>query len=95
MTGFVNPADLATDGKLFVAHTTQAQSVKNIFEVLRACLFDICVCATEAGLASVALDSSKSAMISMQLDSGSFDLYHCRTAKVLIGVCLSNLVKLL
>jgi proliferating cell nuclear antigen PCNA len=82
------------EGKTFVAHTHQGASIRAVFEVLRCCLLDAVLVATPDGLCMTALDTTKSAMISLQLRAENFDFYYSK-GKNILGICLSNFVKIL
>lgn len=77
----------------FYASTGQGTALKGLFECLRENLLDETIVCTSAGMQLVAVNSSRNAMVSLQMLAQQFDVYHC-TSKTLLGIFLANMVRL-
>ena len=74
--------------------TVQASAIKQMVEVLHSVLNDVNFCFSPEGVKVLTLDSSKTALVHVNLDADSFEEYSCEKY-VTAGMNMTNLYKLL
>ena len=74
--------------------TIQASSFKAAFEVLKDILNDVNIYFNDSGVTLVALDTAKSALVSLNLCADNFEEYECDKPAV-AGINVTNVFKLL
>lgn len=82
------------EGALFCAQTVQGTAIRNLFELMKDVLVESNIIATPDGMRILAIDSSQCVVTSMQLQAASFEFYDCKQARVVLGVNLSSMYKL-
>ena len=74
--------------------TVQTNAIKVLIEALKEILTDANIEFNETGLKVVAMDSSKTILVHLKLNSDKFDKYLCKK-KIIVGVSMLNLFKLI
>jgi len=74
--------------------TVQTNAIKVLIEELKEILTDANIEFNETGLKVVAMDSSKTILVHLKLNSDKFDKYLCKK-KIIVGVSMLNLFKLI
>lgn len=74
--------------------TVQTNAIKVLVEALKEILTDANIEFNETGLKVVAMDSSKTILVHLKLNSDKFDKYLCKK-KIIVGVSMLNLFKLI
>lgn len=86
--------EIMIDGALFCAQTVQGTAIRNLFELMKDVLVESNIIATPEGMRILAIDSSQCVVTSMQLQAASFEFYECKQSRVVLGVNLSSMYKL-
>ncbi len=74
--------------------TVQTNAIKVLVEALKEILTEANIEFNETGLKIVAMDSSKTILVHLKLNSDKFEKYVCKK-KMIVGVSMSNLFKLI
>lgn len=82
------------DNAIFCAQTVQGTAIRNLFELMKDVLVESNIIATPEGLRILAIDSSQCVVTSMQLQAASFEFFECKQSRVVLGVNLSSMYKL-
>ena len=75
--------------------TVQASAIRILVEALKDILTDANMIIEKSGIKLIAMDSSNTVLIHMKLDSSKFEEYKCLQDKIIIGVNMLNLYKLI
>ena len=88
-----NDIDINPD-HIFDVKTVQSVAIKILIEALKEILTDANLIVDETGIKLVAMDSTKSVLIYMKLNSEKFESFYCKE-KISIGINMFNLYKLI
>ena len=75
--------------------TVQASAFRILVEALKEILTDANFEFDESGMKIVAMDSSHTVLVHLRLNANNFENYHCKRSKLILGVNLINLYKLM
>lgn len=75
--------------------TIQVAPFKTLFTALKDIIVDTNIIITKSGLKIIDLDSTHSVLVYLDLPAKNFELFDCKKDKIVIGVELSHLFKIL
>lgn len=77
--------------------TVQSTAFKTCFEVLKDILNDVNIVFTKNGMKMITLDTSKTALVAVNLESNNFEeyIYDYQNDQTIIGINVTNMFKLL
>ena len=75
--------------------TVQASAFRILVEALKEILTDANFEFDESGMKIVAMDSSNTVLVHLRLNANNFENYNCKRSKLILGVNLINLYKLM
>ena len=90
---FKNNIEINPD-HIFDMKTVQSVAIKILIEALKEILTDANLIIDETGIKLVAMDSTKSVLIYMKLNSEKFESFYCKE-KISVGINMFNLYKLI
>jgi proliferating cell nuclear antigen len=90
---FKNNIEINQD-HIFDMKTVQSVAIKILIEALKEILTDANLIIDETGIKLVAMDSTKSVLIYMKLNSEKFESFYCKE-KISVGINMFNLYKLI
>jgi proliferating cell nuclear antigen len=80
---------------LLVIHTVQSAALRFLIESLKDIIHDVNLVFTSTGGRICCMDSAKTALVFTALDAEGFEEYHCNEEKVVVGLNMQSLFKLL
>ena len=80
--------------KILDIKTVQTNAMKQLFEALKDILTDANIEFSESGVKMVAMDSTKTVLVHLKLQSDKFDTFFCKK-KTIAGTSMPNLYKIL
>jgi len=75
--------------------TVQANSIKTLFDSLKDILNDVNLFFTPEGIKMQAMDGAHTALVFLKLDKDNFELYECTKDKVVAGINMTSISKLI
>ena len=80
---------------IFNVKTVQCGAIRILVEALKEILTDGNITIEPSGIKLIAMDSTHSVLIHLKLEAENFELYECKMDKIIIGVNMFHLFKLI
>ena len=82
-------------GRVLYLKSIQGGAIRTLFEVLKEIVHDVSLCFDKTGVRLLTMDGARCALIYLKLRAESFEEYSCVPPKVMAGINMSSMFKLM
>jgi len=95
MSNLVNDTNITTDSNVLTIKTVQIAPFRTLMTALKDILLETNITFDTDGIKIINMDKSHTILVHLFLDSKNFEFYECKKEKIIIGVNMFHLFKLI
>lgn len=91
----LNNKNISTDGNVLTIQSVQISPFRTLMTALKDILLDTNITFQQDGIHIINMDKSHTILVNMHLEAKNFEFYECKQEKIIIGVNVLHLFKLI